>query len=72
MDFANELNNFKSAAQKSKNPVKFAKKALRVKSANILANIALSSFLLAFGLPKLTFVLRKLVTGSEAEPGLLE
>ena len=41
------------------------------KSANILANVGLSSFLLAVALPKLTFILRKKVTGSEAEPGLM-
>ena len=57
---------------KSENIEKFAKKALKVKSANIIANVALSSFLLAVGLPKLTFVLRKLVTGSDAEPGLVK
>ena len=51
---------------------KFAKKALKVKSANIIANVALSSFLLAVGLPKLTFMLRKKVTGSDAEPGLIK
>ena len=47
------------------------KKLFVAKSANILANVALSSFLLAVALPKLTFVLRKKVTGSDAEPGLM-
>ena len=51
---------------------KFAKKALAVKSGNIIANVALSSILLAIGLPKLTFFLRKKVTGSDAEPGLVK
>ena len=50
---------------------KFAKKALWVKSGNIIANVVLSSILLAICLPKLTFYLRKLVTGSDAEPGLV-
>ena len=58
-------------AKKSNNIEKFAKKALCVKSANILANITLSSILLAICLPKLTFYLRKIVTGSDAEPGLI-
>ena len=51
---------------------KFAKKALKVKSANILANVGISSFLLACALPKITFILRKKVTGSDAEPGLIK
>ena len=59
-------------AKKAENIEAFAKKALKVKSGNIIANVALSSFLLAVGLPKLTFYLRKLVTGSDAEPGLVK
>ena len=39
---------------------------------NLVANIAISSILLAIGLPKLTFYLRKLITGSDAEPGLVQ
>lgn len=68
--FLDELNRFAKEAEKSNDVSKYAKKALRVKSANILANVAISSLLLAVGLPKLTFVLRKKVTGSDAEPGL--
>ncbi len=68
--FQTEIETFISEAKKSNNVDKYAKKALRVKSANIFANIGISSFLLAIALPKLTFVLRKIVTGSEAEPGL--
>ena len=67
----NEVEKFTAQAIKSGDVDKFAKKALAVKSANILANVALSSFLLAVGLPKLTFYLRKKVTGSDAEPGLV-
>ena len=67
-----EIESFARQAKESGNIEKFAKKALKVKSANIIANVALSSFLLAVGLPKLTFVLRKLVTGSDAEPGLVK
>ncbi len=50
---------------------KFAKRAKFVKSVNILANVGLSSFLLAYGLPKAQFAFRKLVTGSDLEPGIL-
>ena len=69
--FKNEIQKYSEALKKSKNPQKYAKKALRVKSANILANIGISSFLLAAALPELTFFLRKKVTGSDAEPGLM-
>ena len=48
----------------------FAKRAKTVKSVNILSNIILSSFLLAYGLPKAQFAFRELVTGSKLEPGL--
>lgn len=65
-----EIEKFNSASKKSINPTKYANKALKVKSANILANIGISSFLLAVALPELTFFLRKKITGSDAEPGL--
>lgn len=68
--FLAELKNFAKEAEKSSDVNKYAKKALKVKSANILANVGISSFLLAVALPKLTFILRKKVTGSDAEPGL--
>lgn len=71
MKFKNEIERFKNQALKSENIDNFAKKALRVKSFNILANITLSSILLAIGLPKLTFYLRKLITKNDAEPGLV-
>ena len=69
--FQKEIEKFAKQAATSGDVDKFAKKALVAKSANILANVALSSFLLAVALPKLTFILRKKVTGSEAEPGLM-
>lgn len=69
--FQNEIEKFAKQAKTSGDVDKFAKKALKVKSGNILANVAISSFLLAVALPKLTFILRKKVTGSDAEPGLL-
>lgn len=70
-NFQREIEKFAKQAVTSGDVDKFAKKALVAKSANILANVALSSFLLAVALPKLTFILRKKVTGSEAEPGLM-
>lgn len=69
-NFKNEIKKFSDEAISSKNIDKYAKKALKVKSANILANVGISSFLLAVALPELTFWLRKKVTGSDAEPGL--
>ena len=70
-NFQKEIEKFAKQAATSGDVDKFAKKALVAKSANVLANVALSSFLLAVALPKLTFILRKKVTGSEAEPGLM-
>lgn len=68
--FLAEVERFAKEAKISGNIDNYANKALRVKSANILANVGISSILLAVALPKLTFVLRKKVTGSDAEPGL--
>ena len=58
-----EIEKFNTASKMSLNPEKYAKKALKVKSANILANIGISSFLLAVALPELTFYLRKKIIG---------
>ena len=68
--FLQEVKKFSQEAKASDNIEKYAKKALKVKSANILANVGISSLLLAVALPKVTFILRKKVTGSDAEPGL--
>ena len=67
-----EIEKFISEAKKSGDIKKYGKKALKVQSVNILANIGISSFLLAIMLPKVTFALRKIVTGSDAEPGLIQ
>lgn len=72
LEFKSEIEKFARQARGTGNIENFAKKALKVKSANILANVALSSFLLAVCLPKLTFILRKAITGSDAEPGLIK
>ena len=70
-NFKKEIEKFSNEARKSKDINKYARKAIRIKSANIAANIGISSFLLAAALPELIFFLRKKVTGSDAEPGLL-
>lgn len=70
--FKSELEKFQKQALESGNVEKFAKKALKIKSANIIANVVISSFLLAVGWPKVTFMLRKKITGSDAEPGLVK
>lgn len=69
--FKTEIEKFAKQAKATNDVDKFAKKALKVKSGNILANVAISSLLLAVVLPKVTFMLRKQVTGSDAEPGLV-
>ena len=69
-NFRNEFERFIDMAKKSANPVNFANKAKYVKGANILANIGISSFLLAYVLPKLQYGFNKLVTGSYTDPGL--
>ena len=70
-EFRKEIEKFGSEARKSQDINKYAKKALKVKSANIAANVGISSFLLAAALPELIFFLRKKVTGSDVEPGLI-
>lgn len=72
--FRNDLETFASKAKKlSEADFKlFIKKAKFSKSANILTNVALSSFLLAYALPKAQFAFRKAITGSDLEPGLAE
>ena len=70
--FRNDIETFAKKAEKlSDNTFKlFVKKSRIAKSANIITNVALSSFLLAFALPKAQFKFRKWITGSDLEPGL--
>lgn len=49
---------------------KYARNSKIGKSLCILANVGISSALLAYVLPKAQFAFRKLVTGSDLEPGL--
>ena len=67
--FRNEFENFIAKAKQSKN---IARKAKFVKSANILANVGISSFLLAGVLPAATYKFIKLTTGSYSDPGLVQ
>ena len=69
-DFKTEFESFIDSARASKNIKKFAKKAKYVKCANILANVGISSFLLAGVLPAATYKFIKLTTGSYSDPGL--
>lgn len=70
--FRNEFENFIAKAKQSKNIEKFARKAKFVKSANILANVGISSFLLAGVLPAVTYKFIKFTTGSYSDPGLVQ
>lgn len=70
--FRNEFENFIAKAKQSKNIENFARKAKFVKSANILANVEISSFLLAGVLPAATYKFIKLTTGSYSDPGLVQ
>lgn len=68
--FRNDIEKFTQKATTQKNIKSFIKKAKIAKSANIISNVTISSFLLAYALPKAQFAFRKLVTGSDLEPGL--
>lgn len=69
-NFREEFERFIEMAKKSADVTKFANKAKYVKGINILANIGISSFLLAYVLPKAQYGFNKLVTGSYSDPGL--
>lgn len=66
------IEQFANDALKSENVERFAKKALGAKSFNTLLNIGLSSVLLALVLPKLQFLFRKAITGSDTDPAISE
>lgn len=80
-EFKQEIERFAQAAKKSaqgldadavaKQISKFAKRSKGIKTFNILANVGISSFLLAYCLPKAQYAFRRLVTGSELEPGIV-
>ena len=66
-----QMNEFATNARNSGDVKKYAKKALKAKSANIATNIAISSTLLAVALPQALFALRKTLFGSDVDPGLV-
>ena len=68
--FRNDIEEFAKKALKTNDFNGYLKQARIAKSANILTNVALSSFLLAYVLPKAQFAFRKLITSSDLEPGL--
>ena len=68
--FGENLSQYVKSLKTSDAPMKLAKKAYMAKSFNIFTNIAISSFLLAGVLPKVQFMFRKLITGSNLEPGI--
>ncbi len=68
--FRREFETFINNAADSGNIERFARKAKAVKCFNILANIGISSFLLAVALPKAQYLFNKAVTGSYLDPGL--
>ena len=70
--FRDDIAEISQNALKTGDITKFMKKAKIMKGVNILANVGISSFLLAYGLPKAQFAFRKLITGSELEPGIID
>lgn len=70
-NFKKEIEDFAKSAISTKNVENFAKKAKGVKTFNILTNVGLSSFLLAYCLPKAQFAFREFITGSKLDPGIV-
>ncbi len=70
--FKSNIENFAQKAVASGNVKNYAKQSLLLRSATIMANIGLSSFLLAYCLPKAQFIFREWYTGSKLEPGLVQ
>ena len=71
-DFRDNIAQIAQKAAESGDISAFMKKAKYLKAANILANVGISSFLLAYGLPKAQFALRKAFLKCELEPGIAE
>lgn len=70
--FKQSIEDFSKKALTTADVEKFAKKAKAVKSLNILANVGISSVLLAYCLPKLQYAFREWFTGSKLEPGIID
>lgn len=71
-DFRDNISEISKNAIESGSVEKFMKKARNLKGANILANVGISSFLLAYALPKFQFAFRKKFLNMELEPGIAE
>lgn len=69
--FKTDIESFSKSAINAKDINKFAKRARNVKGINILSNVVISSLLLAVALPKFQYFVRKIITGSDLEPGLI-
>lgn len=72
MTFRDNISEIAQKAIASGDVSKFMKKAKYLKGANILANVGISSFLLAFALPKTQFAFRKAVIKNKLEPGIAD
>ena len=66
------IEEFSTQAKNSGNIDSFIKKAISAKCFNTLANVGLSSVLLAIVLPKLQFLFRKITQGTNLDPGVRE
>ncbi len=67
-----DMRNFASQADRTKSGIrKYANKAIKAKTFNIAANVAISSVLLAVALPQAQFALRRLISGTNVDPGLI-
>lgn len=69
-NFKKDIEEFAKKAVSSNDITKYARNSKIGKSLCILANVGISSALLAYVLPKAQFAFRKVVTGSDLEPGL--
>ena len=71
-NLSESMNEFAQNAKNSKiGLAKYANKAIKAKSFNILTNVAISSALLAIALPQAQFALRRLISGTNVDPGLI-
>ncbi|MFI3301041.1 MAG: hypothetical protein R3Y28_06430 [Candidatus Gastranaerophilales bacterium] len=70
--FNDDIINFAKKSISSGDFKKYTQKAKFIKSASIISNVAISSALLAYALPKAQFAFRKIITGSDLEPGLAQ
>lgn len=67
--------NIREIVQKAKDSgdvQKFMQRAKVIKGMNIITNVGVSSFLLAYALPKAQFAFRKMFLGKTFEPGIAE